>query len=130
MTERNYMYVEPVYINKLGEAGMINKEIGEVCKISNSLISQSRRDNKVRECYETCAKNYYEKHFIKKFDRSNSEDKQTKSNTSRMNIWDEATILHDSSPQADTVLMVVIKNNNVDFLTRIVRSLRGEITTV
>jgi hypothetical protein len=100
----------PFFIRKLrDEQKLSGSQIGNIVGCSNTHINSSLRNGKIKKCYEIAAEVYYTNHY---------KQKDLPKPVVKENVVD------------DTVLMVVIKKNNVDFLTRIVRSLKGEITEV
>lgn len=112
--KNNIVRTEPVYIKKLLDRKITRLEVARICGISPPYIGQCVKENSIRKSFEDLAKIYYERRF--------TEQDNTK-------VFPEPKVKHKEEPE-DAVLMVVLKKNNVDFLTRIVRSLKGEITEV
>lgn len=117
MQHKNIHYVEPIYVEKLYKENNLSMSgLGNMLGCSNSHIKKSLLDKRIRMTYEEVAKRIYKEKFEKP-----------------VSLIREVKVVEKKpapAPANDAVLMVVISNHNLDFLTRIVRSLKGEITEV
>lgn len=116
----NITKTEPVYVQKLIDRKLSRKEVAKIVGISDGYIGQCIKANCIRKSFEDLAKIYYERKFSEK----------PKTEEARIQKQYEKVPAVTLPKNEETVLMVVVANQNVDFLTRIVRSLKGEVTTV
>lgn len=119
MKNNSIHYVDPIYIKKLRqEGGLSFVKLANLLGCSDSHVVKAIQNSKIRVTYEDLAKKIYKDKFEQK-----SEEQRIKKQYEKVPV---VTIPKNE----ETVLMVVVANQNVDFLTRIVRSLKGEVTTV
>ncbi len=112
----NINYVAPNYVRKILDMKITRKEVAKIIGISDGYVGQCLRSNRIRKSFEDLARIYFDT-YLKDANKVNV-------------IHTKTGGTKNTEHQGDSVLMVVLRKDNVDFLTRIVRSLKGEITEV
>lgn len=96
----------PDYIRRLREHYTTDKALADILGCSPCVIGRALKLNSVAYVYENVAKLYHEKHFRSKL-------QETPKGASEM-----------------SVLMVTLPPDKVDFVSRIVKTLKGEVVEV